>query len=109
MIINLNDENFEANINSKDNLPVLVDFWSCWCEACRYNAPVADELSTELAGKVKIGKVNVDQCPYTVGRYNLRVLPAMVLFSKGKKVLEFQGVQSKDTILAALKKNLILR
>ena len=66
------------------NEPVLVDFWAEWCGPCRAIAPVLDELSTELDGKVKIVKLNVDENPAIAAQYGVRSIPTMILFKGGQ-------------------------
>jgi thioredoxin 1 len=79
----VSDANFgEEVLNS--NVPVLVDFWAEWCGPCLAIAPVLDELSTELEGKVKIVKLNVDQNPSTTAQYGVRSIPTMILFKNGE-------------------------
>jgi thioredoxin 1 len=74
----------EEVLNSKE--PVLVDFWAEWCGPCRAIAPLLDELSTELSGKVKIVKLNVDENPSTMTKYGVRSIPTMILFKGGEAV-----------------------
>ena len=71
-------------LNSQE--PVLVDFWAEWCGPCRAIAPLLDELSTELSGKVKIVKLNVDENPSTPAQYGIRSIPTMILFKGGVAV-----------------------
>ena len=81
----VSDANFgEEVLNSKE--PVLVDFWAEWCGPCRAIAPVLDELSSELDGKVKIVKLNVDENPSTMTKYGVRSIPTMILFKGGEAV-----------------------
>lgn len=76
---------FEAEVLQKSlQTPVLVDFWAEWCGPCRAIAPVLDELSTELAGKVKIVKLNVDENPGLAAQYGVRSIPTMILFKGGE-------------------------
>ncbi|MCW5720923.1 MAG: thioredoxin [Devosia sp.] len=83
MTQHVSDANFgEEVLNSKE--PVLVDFWAEWCGPCLAIAPVLDELSGELAGKVKIVKLNVDQNPSTTAKYGVRSIPTMILFKNGE-------------------------
>lgn len=71
-------------LNSQE--PVLVDFWAEWCGPCRAIAPVLDELSSELDGKVKIVKLNVDENPSTMTKYGVRSIPTMILFKGGEAI-----------------------
>lgn len=83
MTTHVSDANFgEEVLNSKE--PVLVDFWAEWCGPCRAIAPVLDELSTELAGKIKIVKLNVDDNPGIASQYGVRSIPTMILFKGGE-------------------------
>lgn len=74
----------EEVLNAKE--PVLVDFWAEWCGPCRAIAPVLEELSNELDGKVKIVKLNVDENPSTMTKYGVRSIPTMILFKGGEAV-----------------------
>ena len=83
MTQHVSDANFgEEVLNSKE--PVLVDFWAEWCGPCLAIAPVLDELSSELIGKVKIVKLNVDENPSTTAKYGVRSIPTMILFKGGE-------------------------
>jgi thioredoxin 1 len=85
MTTQVSDATFgEEVLNSKE--PVLVDFWAEWCGPCRAIAPLLDELSTELSGKVKIVKLNVDENPSTMTKYGVRSIPTMILFKGGEAV-----------------------
>ena len=83
MTTHVSDANFgEEVLNSKE--PVLVDFWAEWCGPCRAISPLLEELSSELAGKVKIVKLNVDENPGTTVKYGVRSIPTMILFKGGE-------------------------
>ena len=85
MTQHVSDADFgEEVLNSKE--PVLVDFWAEWCGPCLAIAPLLDELSTELTGKVKIVKLNVDENPSTMTKYGVRSIPTMILFKGGEAV-----------------------
>jgi thioredoxin len=79
----VSDADFGAEV-LKSTTPVLVDFWAEWCGPCKAIAPVLDELSGELAGKVKIVKLNVDENPNTTIKYGVRSIPTMILFKNGE-------------------------
>ena len=83
MILNAN--NFEKEVLKAD-LPVLVDFWASWCPPCKMVEQVVEELGRELAGRVKVGKLNVDQNPGIASRYDIKGVPTFVLFVEGKEV-----------------------
>ena len=83
MTTHVSDANFgEEVLSSKE--PVLVDFWAEWCGPCRAISPVLEELSSELKGKVKIVKLNVDENPNTTVKYGVRSIPTMILFKGGE-------------------------
>ena len=79
----VSDATFDAEV-LKATGPVVVDFWAEWCGPCRAIAPVLDELSTELSGKVKIVKLNVDENPAIAAQYGVRSIPTMILFKGGQ-------------------------
>ncbi len=95
------DKNFESEVLNSDK-PVLVDFWAEWCGPCKKIGPVVEELADEYAGKAKIGKVNVDDNPETSMKYQIRSIPALLIFKNGEVVDQIIGAVPK----AALKKQL---
>lgn len=90
----VNDSSFEAEIAGHKGVAV-VDFWATWCGPCRMIAPALDELATELAGKVKIAKVDVDEAPETASTFGIRSIPCLVMFKDGKEADRVVGAQSK--------------
>lgn len=81
----VNDEKFESEVLQAD-LPVLVDFWAEWCGPCKALSPLVDELASELSGKVKVVKVNIDESPEAPSKYGVRGIPTLMLFKGGKVI-----------------------
>ncbi len=100
-IITLNDENF-ANEVKESSIPILVDFWAEWCAPCRMVAPVLDELAEEFDGKIKIGKVNVDQNRSVAAQYGVMSIPTLILFKNGELVEQMVGAQPKENLQKVL-------
>ena len=86
MVQHFSDSDFAQEVLASD-VPVMVDFYADWCGPCRMVAPIVDELAGEYAGKVKIGKINVDENPNTAKQYNVMSIPT-ILFIKGGKVVD---------------------
>lgn len=95
------DDNFDAEVN-KSNTPVLVDFWAEWCTPCHMLAPTIDEVAKEYSGKVKVGKLNVDENPQTPGTFGIMSIPTVIVFKDGKPTKTFVGVQPKEELKKAL-------
>lgn len=104
-VVEFTDGNFEAEVLNADT-PVLVDFWATWCAPCKAIAPVIEELSETYDGKVKIGKVNVDENPATPGQYGVRGIPTMILFKGGQVVDQLVGAVPKNQLEGLLQKAL---
>ena len=95
------DSTFSA-IVEQSPLPVLVDMWAEWCGPCHMLAPVIDSLTRELAGKIRIGKLNVDENPRTASRFSIQGIPALLIFKNGREVDRIVGAQPKQEILRKL-------
>ena len=97
MAFHFTDENFNQEALSS-NIPVLVDFYADWCGPCKMLAPVIEALSTEYEGKIKIGKLNVDDAPNTAQNYGVMSIPTLLYIKNGEVVNKSVGVVSKATI-----------
>ena len=97
--IELKKSSFESEV-LKSSVPVLVDFWAPWCMPCRMMAPILDELSVEMAGKLKIAKVNTEEAENQAlaMEYQIQSIPNMKLFKDGKVIGEFIGLRNKETL-----------
>jgi len=104
-VIQLSDDSFENEV-LKSSTPVLVDFWASWCAPCKAISPVVDGLADEYDGKVKIGKLNVDENPATPGQYGVRGIPTLILFKDGQVVDQVVGAVPKNQLEGLIKKAL---
>lgn len=96
-MLNLTDQNFEEQVLKSDT-PVVVDFWAPWCQPCRLLEPVIEELAKEYGGKVKIGKLNVDESPQSASKYGIMSIPSVFIFKNSEPVKSIIGVQSKEKL-----------
>src|SRR5438876_3380482 len=99
------DSNFEETVINA-GVPVLVDFWAEWCGPCKRMAPTVDALAGDYAGKVTIGKLNVDENPNTAVKFNVRGIPALLLFKGGELVDQVGGLQPKENIKLVIDRHL---
>lgn len=100
--ITLTQENFEEEVLKSDK-PVLVDFWAVWCGPCQMLGPTIEELAEEYEGKVKVGKVNVDEQPELARQYGIMSIPTLIYFKDGQVAEQTMGVQPKESIVAMMK------
>lgn len=101
--VQFTDSNFESEV-LKNEQPVLVDFFASWCGPCKLQGPIVEELAAELAGKAKIGKLDVDGNPQTAGKFEVMSIPTIVIFKNGQPVQRFTGLQGKEILKEELEK-----
>ena len=101
LILKLTQENFTQQV-LQSPAPVLVDFWAEWCGPCKMIAPLLDELADEYDGKVKIGKVNIDEQQNLAAEYGVRAIPTLLVFQNGQVADQLVGARSKRDLKASL-------
>ncbi|MFT6987003.1 MAG: thioredoxin 1 [Psychromonas sp.] len=104
-IVTLSDASFEQDVLNAAG-PVLVDFWAEWCGPCKMIAPILSEIATEYAGKVTIGKLNIDQNSGTPPKFGIRGIPTLLLFKDGKVAATKVGALSKAQLVEFLESNI---
>jgi thioredoxin 2 len=95
------DADFAQTVE-RSPLPVLLDLWAAWCGPCRMIAPVIEQLAEELAGRVRVAKLNIDDNPMTARRFNVHSIPTLLLLSNGRELDRIVGVQPKAEIVRRL-------
>jgi len=103
--VTITSANFAAEVEQSDK-PVILDFWAEWCGPCRMLGPVLDEVSGELAGRIKIGKVNVDESQELAAKFQVRSIPTMLFFDKGAVKSQVVGALRKADLLAKIEADL---
>ena len=105
MALELNDSIFEEKVLKSDK-PVLVDFWAEWCGPCKSIAPSLEEISNEMNDKLLVAKINIDENPKIAQEYNIRSIPALMLFKEGKKISEIMGALPKSNLESWIREQL---
>jgi len=104
-VLAFGDGNFETEV-LQSPIPVLVDFWASWCAPCKAIAPIIDTIAQDFDGKIKVGKVNVDDNPATPSKYGIRGIPTIMLFKDGKLLDQVVGAVPKAQLEALINKAL---
>ena len=99
--IEFTDESFNTEVVQAD-IPVLIDFWAVWCGPCKAIAPVIEEIAVEYDGKVKVGKLDVDQNQKTAMEYGVRSIPTILIIKSGEVASQIVGAVPKENIIKAL-------
>jgi thioredoxin 2 len=99
--VTVTDASFAADVE-RSPVPVLLDLWAPWCGPCRTIAPMVESLAREMAGKVRVAKLNVDENPATAARFNVRGIPTLLILKAGREVDRVVGVQPKAEIARRL-------
>jgi thioredoxin 1 len=93
-----NDDNFEQEV-LKSDVPVIVDFTATWCGPCKALSPIIEQLATELDGKVRVGKLDIDDAPTIAGKYGIRGVPTIMVFKQGKTAAQHVGLTTKQKLV----------
>jgi thioredoxin len=104
-VVHLDDNDFEASVIQSDK-PVLVDFWADWCQPCHVVAPTVDALAEKYGDRIQVAKLDVDANPMTTAQYNIRGIPALLLFKDGQVVQQIVGVKPKEEIARIIENHL---
>jgi len=104
-VITFTNENFENEVLKSDKL-VVVDFWAQWCGPCRSLAPIIDEIADDYNGKVKVGKINVDEQGELTAKYRIMSIPTLMFFKDGQVVEKMVGARPKSDITDVIDRNL---
>ena len=104
-IHHFSDSNFKKEV-LESSIPVMVDFWAEWCGPCKMISPLVEELAKEYAGKIKIGKVDVDSNPSVSSQYGVMSIPTLIFFKGGKVISSVSGAQNKTALKQKIEENL---
>ena len=101
------DDNFEAEVIARSNsVPVLVDFFAAWCGPCRLQGPIIDEVAGLIGEKAAVGKLDTEESGQTAVKYGVMSIPNLMIFRNGKVVENLVGLQTKESLVDALKKHI---
>jgi thioredoxin 1 len=100
-IVELTDQNFETEVLKAD-VPVLVDFTAVWCGPCKALAPIIEKIATDYQGKVKVGKLDIDNAPEVTRKYGVKSVPTVMIFQDAQKVGQSVGLTSRENLLKLL-------
>ena len=101
--IKFTDANFQQEV-LKSTTPVLVDFWAVWCGPCQMQGPIIEDIAKTMEGKLKVGKLNVDENPTTAQTYGVMSIPTIMIFKNGSVVKQMIGLQNKDVLVSEINK-----
>jgi thioredoxin 1 len=101
--VEITDANFDVEVK-QSNIPVLIDFWAPWCNPCKMIVPMIERLSAEFAGKIKIGKMDIDANPITPSTFGVRSMPTLLFFKNGQMVEQVVGVIPEVQIKKVIEK-----
>lgn len=105
-VVELTSANFTEEV-LQSSTPVLIDFWAPWCGPCKIMSPLVEEVAGELGGKMKVGKVNVDEHGDLAQQYNILSIPTFMVFKGGQVVEQFSGAMPKEALLQKLQAHLV--
>lgn len=97
-VLTFDEQNFDSEVLTSEG-PVLVDFTATWCGPCRMLAPIVEKLATEMDGKLKVGKVDIDASPALAAKYGIRSVPTVMIFQGGEKKASHTGLAKREKLM----------
>lgn len=104
--VTFTDQNFQQEVLDEKSMPVMVDFWAPWCGPCKVIGPIVEELAKEYTGKIKVGKLNVDDNQQVSGTYGIMSIPTIAIFKNGQIIKTIIGAQPKEVLKKAIDESL---